>query len=222
MHVQQGRGETRQLALLAAHASRCIHPSSFDILPGISSEQPYPDQHPYPEYHQQHKLSPGFHRFRFDRRQIPLRERPHKLAVQPNQRQGSDKEHHQSECSNSHRVKQHHRPVIDTVALWRLGHGFHGYSTWNSGSAPHRRLQTGRAASGTHGRSGWRRRAHIFQPTMTPPFYTATRSTCTAAHHRPSRPASDNVVTTATHNISYPDPELSKELAWPKRRSSCW
>ena len=180
---QQCLGNTRlQAARLAPSACGCIRPSRLDGFPRISAEKPDPYQHSATEHHQHCELRPGFHYFRLDRCQIPLGERPYKLAVQPNQRQRSYKEKHQGKRADPHRVEQHHGPVIDAIAFRCWQCRLCRRPAWNSCRTADRQLRTGRAAHWTHGRSRWRRRAHIPQPTMTPSIYAATERTCTPEH----------------------------------------
>lgn len=182
-----------------------VCPASLDVLPGIAPKKPDPYQHPETKNHQQGKLSPWLHGLRLDRCQVPLREGPHELAIQPNQRQRSNKEEHQGKRSYAYRIKQHHRPMIDTRALRSSGPRLRRSLAGSLAPALHRCLRIGGA--GTHQRTRWRCNTHAIQRTMSLCFYTATRSTCTAEPESARRrfDARDNVVTIASRCISYPE-----------------
>ena len=168
---------------LATASGGGVHAASLDVLPGIAPKEPDSNQHPDSKNHQQCKLRPRLHHFRLDRRQIPLREGPHKLAVQPDQRQRPDKEHNQRQGSDAHRIEQHHRPVIDAIACGCSGDRLCGALRRNPGRAASYRRRAGKAACGAHGRTSWRRRTHALQPTTSPSVHAAFQSTCTAAHY---------------------------------------
>lgn len=105
---------------LSTASRRGIAHSAIQILPGVAAEKPDADCSSPREDHPEREMRPRLYRRRSDARKIPLREGPHKLAVQTNRQQGDQEQTHQRQYSHAHRIKQHHRPVVDTSARLRF------------------------------------------------------------------------------------------------------